>query len=144
MLTYVGRGYTPAFAASMDRIVARLSGGETLVLVEGPDEICRPYQDEPGAHCRFGRVSRRDRDAAASVGNLLGLHLRTGTTITLDADRLARMRSAFARGDTRRACWGCEWADLCTGIVTAGFAGAQLATPELAKPGLGLQPDRAP
>ncbi len=42
MLTYVGKGYSPAFCANYDAVLARLSAGEEILLVDGPDSVCAP------------------------------------------------------------------------------------------------------
>ncbi len=42
MLTYVGKGYSPAFVENYEVIAARLSAGEEIELVAGPDDICGP------------------------------------------------------------------------------------------------------
>ncbi len=42
MLTFVGKGYSPAFVENYDRIAGRLSEGEDILLVDGPDDICAP------------------------------------------------------------------------------------------------------
>ncbi|MBO6860924.1 MAG: DUF1284 domain-containing protein, partial [Roseibium sp.] len=65
MLTYLGKGYTPAFVENYSTIVQRLNEGEPIELVEGPDTLCQPMLDEPGCHCRNESVRNRDRTAAA-------------------------------------------------------------------------------
>ncbi|RUZ88238.1 DUF1284 domain-containing protein, partial [Mesorhizobium sp. M7A.F.Ca.US.006.01.2.1] len=50
-LTYVGKGYSPAFTANYDRVAERLSRGEDILLVSGPDDVCAPLLDEPEPHC---------------------------------------------------------------------------------------------
>jgi uncharacterized protein len=71
MLTYVGKGYGAAFAENCDAVVRRLSGGEELLLVEGPDDICRPLLEDADAHCFRDSVLERDARAASAVGELL-------------------------------------------------------------------------
>lgn len=63
LTTYIGMGYSPAFTANYDGIVARLAAGEPVELVEGPDDICAPLADDPQAHC--GNASVRARQARA-------------------------------------------------------------------------------
>ncbi len=140
MLTYVGKGYTPAFSANFDRIAGRLAEGEDVLLVEGPDDICAPMAFECGAHCPGESVRQRDGEALAAVGQALGLVLQPGGRMCLTAPMLACMRHAFAASEAgkagmRRACGGCEWSPLCTDIAGAGYAGVRLKM----RPGDGLR-----
>lgn len=125
LLTYVGKGYTPAFTANYDAIVARLNAGEDALLVEGPDDICAPMLAE-GHHCLNASVAERDQQAAADAALLLGRPLDAGAALTLDDAAIRLMRAAFAARTTRQACTGCEWSALCTGIARSGFAGTRL------------------
>ncbi|MFC5585473.1 DUF1284 domain-containing protein [Nitratireductor kimnyeongensis] len=128
MLTYVGRGYSPAFTANLDEIVSRLNAGEDLLLIEGPDDICRPLLDgSPHAHCLNARVNQRDTRAAHALSHWLGQAIDPGRAIKPDKKLIERMRSAFALGKTRQACLGCEWIDLCSTVARQDFEGALLA-----------------
>lgn len=127
MLTYVGRGYTPDFTANYDAVVERLGAGEDIRLVAGPDDVCTPLLATPGCHCHNESAALRDDAAADAVGRLLGTELDIDTSLVLDADRLARLRAAFADETIRAACTGCEWSDLCTSVAADGFAGARLS-----------------
>ncbi|TJU92322.1 MAG: DUF1284 domain-containing protein, partial [Mesorhizobium sp.] len=51
LLTYVGKGYSPAFTANYDKVVKRLGEGEAVLIVSGPDAICAPMLDEREPHC---------------------------------------------------------------------------------------------
>jgi hypothetical protein len=126
MLTYVGKGYGAAFVENYDAVVRRLSGGEELLLVEGPDDICRPLLEDADAHCFRDSVLGRDARAASAVGELLERPLRAGERFSLDPVIVERMREAFRGGTTRSACVGCEWFDLCTAVAHEDFAGARL------------------
>ena len=50
MLTYIGKGYSPAFTDNMTVIAGRVSAGENVEIVDGPDEICAPRLAEANAH----------------------------------------------------------------------------------------------
>ncbi len=117
LLTYAGKGYTPAFTENFDAICARLKAGEDIALVAGPDDICRPWLGEPEAHCRRDSVTARDERAAADLSLLLGQPVAALTTLP----DLATLRAAFSSGDTRAACRGCEWFGLCSDIARADF-----------------------
>lgn len=121
LLTYVGKGYTPGFVANYDRIALRLSKGEDVLVVDGPDDICVALLCEPDAHCFRDSVRGRDAQAAYDVGDLLGMEISAGVRIELHPGLLARMRKAFAEGVTRKACRGCEWSELCSGISAGGY-----------------------
>jgi len=124
--TYVGEGYSPAFVANYDAVVARLAAGEAALLVDGPDAICAPLADDPEAHCRLPRIAERDRKARLAAGAVLGRRLAAGDRLVLDAAALDALRRRFASGRGRAACAGCRWRDLCTGVAARGFAGARL------------------
>lgn len=128
LLTYVGKGYTPAFVSNYDCIAGRLSDGEDIVVVDGPDDVCAALLCEPDPHCFRDSVRERDAQAAYDVGDLLGLKILAGARIELHPALLARMRKAFAEGVTRKACLGCEWSDLCSGIAAGGYGGVRVRT----------------
>lgn len=129
MLTYVGKGYTPAFTANYDLIAGRLSRGEDIVIVEGPDDVCAPLLSEPEAHCFNASVLERDAQAARDVGDLLGRRVGAGERIAPDTILLEKLQSGFAAGLTRTACAGCEWAELCTDIVGDAYASVKVGGP---------------
>ncbi len=130
LLTYAGKGYSPAFTAGFTAIAARIAAGEAVVLVDGPDDVCAPMLDDPACHCRNDSVARRDAQAARDVAALLGRPVSPGQRLALNPATLARMRRAFAQGAIRGACAGCDWSDLCRDIAGDGFAGAVLPAPQ--------------
>lgn len=123
MLTFVGEGYTPAFTDNYRRIAERLSNGEEIKLVSGPDDICAPLLNGEEPHCFKASVIERDAAALADVAALLGEEIGPGATMLPDARLLSKLRRNFASGDIRRACHGCEWGDLCSRIATRNFNG---------------------
>ena len=126
LLTYVGKGYSPAFTANYDKVVKRLGEGEGVVIVAGPDDICAPLLGEPEPHCLSQSAVERDRLAARDVGTLLGRPIQPEDRFVLDASSLAGMRKAFSAGLTRQACSGCEWSGLCDTVSASGFSGTRL------------------
>ncbi|RTM07654.1 MAG: DUF1284 domain-containing protein [Hyphomicrobiales bacterium] len=126
LLTYVGKGYSPAFTTNYDVVVERLAGGEHVVIVSGPDDICAPLLDGPEPHCLGESAAGRDDVAARDVASFLGRPLPPGARLELDAPTLARMRKAFSSGVTRKACPGCEWFELCGNVAAGGFHGTRL------------------
>lgn len=134
LLTYAGNGYSAAFTAGFDAIVARLSQGAPVLLVDGPDDVCAPLLHDATAHCRRDSVRQRDQRAAADLGALLQRPIAAGALLTLDAAALAAWRHAFAQGRTRTACAGCEWQPLCSSIAADGFATARLQAIRVSRP----------
>jgi uncharacterized protein len=128
LLTYAGEGYSPAFTAGFDSIAARVSAGEDILLVAGPDDICAPLLDSPDAHCRRQSVAARDVQAAEALTALLERGIRPGERLALDAPAVTRLRQAFLAGAIRQACTGCEWARSCTAIAADGYRQTRLAT----------------
>ena len=126
LLTYVGKGYSPAFTANYDQVVKRLGEGEAVVIVSGPDDICAPLLGEPDPHCLRQSAAERDGLAARDVGALLGRPIEDGDRFALDASSLAAMRNAFSAGLTRQACSGCEWSGLCDTVAAGRFSDTRL------------------
>lgn len=127
MLTFVGNGYTPAFVQNFEEVVRRIStGGESVEIVEGPDDVCAPLLAASDCHCNNASVADRDRDAAEALGNLLRRPIRAKEQVLLDQGTLGLLREAFAAGTIRRACIGCQWSPLCDGIAQNCFAGTLL------------------
>lgn len=128
LLTYVGKGYSAAFTATYDAIAARIGGGEDVVIIAGPDDICAPLLADAEPHCHRDSVTERDRLALCDLGELLTSPPRLGEHLTLAPELLQRMREAFVTGRTRTACAGCEWHSLCTTISANGYAGVVIPT----------------
>jgi uncharacterized protein len=126
MLTYVGKGYSPAFVANYDEIAGRLAAGEDMVLVAGPDDICAPLLGTDDCHCFRTSVTERDARALEAVSEILAQPLAPGSRIVLDKEMLASMRDAFTTGQTRQACRACEWFELCSSVAASGYAGAKI------------------
>ncbi|MNF14666.1 hypothetical protein D3C80_2169690 [compost metagenome] len=56
-----------------------------------------------------------------AVSDILDRAVEPGAVLVLDAGRLQRLRSAFARGKAAAACVECEWAGLCSRVADGGF-----------------------
>ena len=130
LLTYAGKGYSPAFTTNYDAIAGRLGQGEEILLVAGPDDVCAPLLGEAAPHCRNESVIERDRLAANDVGDLLDRRIRAGVKLSLNEAMATQLRQAFSTGRTRSGCQGCEWFSLCTTMATGGYTGARLHPPE--------------
>jgi len=129
LLTYVGKGYSAAFTANYDAIAARIGGGEDLLIVAGPDDICAPLLAGAEPHCHRDSVIERDRLVLRDLGELLEVKPVVGGRIVLGPALLQQMRGAFTAGSTRAACTGCEWHGLCTTISRSGYAGVVIPSP---------------
>ncbi|WP_011580614.1 MULTISPECIES: DUF1284 domain-containing protein [Chelativorans] len=128
LLTYVGKGYSPAFTANYDVIAGRLAAGEDILVVGGPDDICAPMLGDAEPHCLCESVRERDRLAADDVAALLGRPITPGVSLKLRNADLHRMRAAFSSGQVRAACVGCEWNTLCNEIAGSGYRGARFCS----------------
>ena len=126
MLSYVGKGYSDAFCRNYDAILRRLSAGEAIEMVAGPDDVCGPVVDATDTHCHNESVVVRDAAAASAVALVIGQPLAVGSTFALDAELLSSMRAAFAAGTSRQGCGGCEWTLICDAIAGSAFEGARL------------------
>jgi hypothetical protein len=126
MLTYVGRGYSPAFVANYEHIAARLTAGEEIEIVEGPDDICAPLLGDAECHCLGEGVVKRDVAARDAIAAFLGGPLPPGTRLTPTAGLITRLRQTFATGKIRTACSGCEWSGLCDGVADGGYLGVRV------------------
>lgn len=128
VLTYGGRGYTPAFVEGMNQLVDALSAGATVEVITGPDDICAPMMrcpDHPDFHCENPSVAARDALALEDLAPLLpGLGI--GARVPFSAPLIAHLRAHFATRRIRRACSGCEWEPRCTHRAEIHFEGARL------------------
>jgi uncharacterized protein len=127
MLTFIGKGYSPAFVANLEQVVRRLSTGtETIEIVVGPDAICAPLLCEADCHCHRASVLERDRLAMQAISALLARPLGPGSHLLLSPADLGQLRAAFAAGTIREACTGCQWKPLCDDIAGNQFANTLL------------------
>lgn len=116
LLTYVGKGYSGAFIANMNKLVHRLRPGKDVVVVSDPDDICAPLPEPHQIgkpHCTGKSVGERDRLAANDIGRFLGYRIAEDEKIILDFEFLHQMR---------QACIDCEWSELCSSITLSGYA----------------------
>lgn len=123
MLTFVGEGYTPAFTDNYRGIAERLSAGEDIEIVSGPDDICAPLMQGEAPHCLRASVTERDAAATEAIARLLGRAMEPGAILTPDTELLQTLRQNFAAGSIRSACSGCEWEAFCGRIARDGFDG---------------------
>lgn len=129
MLTYIGRGYSPAFSLRMTQVLRRLQGGGSVKIAAGPDAICAGNRGgAAGRHCRSASVRARDQRAAQDLQRLRLAPIRDGARLHLPPALIARMRAAYMRGASRSACAGCAWKGLCDTVAARGFAGCVLPT----------------
>lgn len=126
MLTFVGKGYTPEFVANFEAVIRRILAGETVQIIEGPDDICAPLLSDAECHCLRPTVTRRDELAREALAGYLGQSLQYGALLALSPTVLDTMRIAFAAGNVRAACEGCSWRGLCDSIAEAKFDGTKL------------------
>jgi len=127
MLTFTGKGYTPAFVANFEQVTSRIAAGnEAIQIVDGPDDICQPLLAESTCHCHNSSVVLRDRLAAEAISDLLHQPIRTGTNLLPHQNLLPALREAFVTGTIRQACTGCQWKPTCDAIAEDGFTKTRL------------------
>jgi hypothetical protein len=127
MLTFAGKGYSPAFTANFERIIERIaSGEETIEVTFAPDDICAPILADTSCHCRNASITERDTLAAQALSQLLRQPIQPGTQLTTTAAMLDTMRHAFQSGSIRSACHGCQWVPLCDSIAASNFIDTRL------------------
>ena len=129
MLTFAGKGYTPAFVANFEQVASRIAAGdEAIEIVDGPDDICSALLTEATCHCHNSSVTLRDHHAAAAISDLLSLPIRAGTHLPPSQNLLPVLRAAFVTGTIRQACIGCQWKPTCDAIAADGFTETRLLT----------------
>lgn len=126
ILTHVGKGYSPAFTDNLARIIQRVSDGEDVKIVDGPDDVCAPLLGKKLVHCHRKRVVARDHAASNEIGKRLSIIVRPGQRTVLHAAAIRSLRHEFATKRVRSACEGCRWNSLCTSVASAGFSGTRL------------------
>lgn len=122
LLTYQGMGYTRAFTANYNRLIRRISAGEYIEIVDGPDEICTPLLCTSGAHCLEAQSAINDSLTLAALEALFNTRLGPGSTLCLTPDKVRTLRAAFASGKIRDACQHCRWHSQCSAIASQNFA----------------------
>ncbi|MEM1081404.1 MAG: DUF1284 domain-containing protein [Pseudomonadota bacterium] len=120
-LTYSGEGYSEPFIENFNNIIDRLAAGETVQIVNGPDDICAPLVRDQHTHCNRASVRARDRQAADDIAALLGQAVGPGDAVVLDQGTIGHLRHRFATHQIRSACKGCEWYRLCSSIADQQF-----------------------
>lgn len=131
MLTFLGKGYSPAFVQNYTRIVERLNSGEDIKIVDGPDDICKPMLHEPGHHCHNGNIKARDGLASEKILEVLKVDLKSDERLTLTRTQVETLRRAYEDGVFHAACNGCQWQEMCASIAARDYKGCRL------KPGHG-------
>ena len=127
MLTYIGRGYSPAFAVNMTRLLRLMVSGGLVMISPGPDAICAGNAGRAaGRHCRAASVRARDMRATRDLQRLRLVPMDAGVRLQLTPALLARMRGAFATGASRSDCVRCQWKVLCDSVAGSNFAACVL------------------
>ena len=132
ILTYRGYGYTPAFVENMSSIVADISNGRPVLLIDGPDDICNGLTAADRILCNHdcNKAETREIDRLA-IDQISGiLPVDTASSLVIDAASVELMRQAFAGQSIRSACRRCSWSEFCTKIANEGFERTRLFTPK--------------
>lgn len=127
MLTYIGRGYSPAFSFNMSHLLRLMARGRLVMIGRGPDDICAGNGGRAaGRHCRSADVRARDARAMQDLQRLRLTPAQQGARLRVTPAWLARSRAAFASGASRAACSGCQWKRLCDTVAARAFADCAL------------------
>ncbi len=147
--SYLGRGYTEAYTANLNRMMEQINAapnGVRVKLVGGPDDWCKPLlagTDELSrthrVHCLHPSTQERDALALADLSKIMDRPLTIGSVIDLTAERVLQFRKAFWRAtrakktgmsdgypEGRRGCHACSWSKLCDEIALRRYDGVKL------------------
>ena len=128
ILTYRGKGYSPAFVENMTRQVEAIRAGRPVILVEGQDDICSGLTESCRADvqhdCGATDTLRMDTLAREAVSVALGRDLKLSNP--LSAQDIKTLREKYASGTIRAACKDCSWKAFCDQIVGESFTGTLL------------------
>lgn len=109
LLSWQGKGYSPAFTAEMDRVAALLAAAPQteIRLLAAPDGLCARCPNLRGAACSSSRPAQYDRAVLAALGLEAGAVLPWG--------RLRARTRELARTSLPAICGGCQWFSICSG-----------------------------
>ncbi len=132
ILTFIGKGYSQNFVRNYQAVIDRINKGERqIIIVEGPDDICRPrlLETNQNHHCLEDRITGRDKTALLDLQTFFpGHNFVASNIVRLSEDLISNLRIRFHRGDIRKACKGCEWFELCNQIRDDNFQKAKLSS----------------
>ena len=125
-LTFAGRGYSKEFERDFAQVIDRIKRNETILVVSGPDEICASIEECSDSHCREARISNRDELALEDISSHIGKPLKVGSQISPSQLFGDKYQSSFQQRSIRRACFDCQWANMCDQIADANFSSSLL------------------
>lgn len=105
---FVGKGYSPEFAANMARVVESLGESAGISVIDEPDALCSACPNLSETGCALhgqgteSGIVRQDRNVLRRLG------LESGTTVTW-GDILERIREKIAPDDLDDICGACPW-----------------------------------
>lgn len=131
MLTYIGKGYSPAFTENFDRIIESINQGNIRIeIVSGPDDICAPRLCDPAdltCHCHDTKITETDNLALIDLKKIVEFqNIEIGSQIIITEKMIAKLREFYQKKTVRTACKECEWYNLCTDIAEKKFEGTKL------------------
>lgn len=125
-LTFAGRGYSQQFEQCFKQVIERLKENETILVVSGPDDICESIEGCSESHCRETRISRRDKLALEDLSSHLGIPVSVGSKFAPTLLFDDAYRYSFRQGTTRRACFDCQWSEICDQVAEAEYSSSLL------------------
>ena len=108
---YVGKGYSPAFVANMDRVVASLADDTEVTVLDAPDALCEACPNLTGAGCALhgpgteAGIVHQDRDVLRRLGLEAGARATWGEIVR-------RIAARVAPDDLDDICGRCPWLPL--------------------------------
>ncbi|NLJ31254.1 MAG: DUF1284 domain-containing protein [Clostridiales bacterium] len=107
---FQGRGYSPAFAANMERVLLRLreNPAREVELVIGPDVLCAACPHRVSAGCETAdKADRYDCRCLAACGLENGSVLQWGLYRRIIAEKI------LLPGRRKMICGDCVWNEIC-------------------------------
>lgn len=112
MGNFVGKGYSEEFTANMRRVMTSLENGESLILVNGADDICRACPFNTSGICKDEEKVMRYDTAAKSA-----LSLEYGREYVYNEISEAVTEKIYKAGKLSDICGDCEWFELCNSVI---------------------------
>lgn len=113
---FVGEGYSEDFTQNMKNIVSALNSGESFVLTDKSDDICKKCPFDNVGICKTEEKVRRYDNAAKDA-----LNVEYGKKYKYADIKQMISEQIYSKGKRSDICGDCEWADLCNEIEQKKF-----------------------
>jgi hypothetical protein len=104
LIGYRGMGYSPEFAENMTRVhrSLRQTPDTEIMLVEGPDDLCKKFPDNQTYHCEDVNIDQRDRAILVKLGLQVGQGIRW-------RELQQQISENVVTSDIAHLCHTCSW-----------------------------------